>query len=78
MRLLDLEAIYPKPKMSEADPEHRKYPYLLRGIASRPTGSGLVVGHLMRSSALDWHSRYVFSWRLLNSRETTFCVETRD
>lgn len=28
MRLLDLEAIYPKSKLSQAHPEHRIYPYL--------------------------------------------------
>jgi len=33
MRLMDLEAIYPKPKLSKAMPEHKIYPYLLRGVA---------------------------------------------
>ena len=30
LRLMGLEAIYPRPRLSEASPEHRKYPYLLR------------------------------------------------
>ena len=32
MRLLGLEAIYRKPRTSVANPEHRVYPYLLRGL----------------------------------------------
>jgi len=33
MRLMGLEAVYPKPRLSQADKEHKKYPYLLRGLA---------------------------------------------
>ncbi|MDB5390681.1 MAG: integrase, catalytic region, partial [Planctomycetaceae bacterium] len=37
MRVMNLEAIYPKPKLSRGNPEHRKYPYLLRGLqVNRP------------------------------------------
>ena len=32
MRLLGLEAIYRKPRTTVANPEHRVYPYLLRGL----------------------------------------------
>ena len=32
MRLMGLEAIYPKPRLSAAGREHRIYPYLLRGV----------------------------------------------
>src|SRR5437764_8141193 len=32
MRLMGLEAIYPKPKLSAAGRGHRIYPYLLRGV----------------------------------------------
>ena len=33
MRLLGLEAIYPKPKLSAAGRGHRIYPYLLRNVS---------------------------------------------
>jgi putative transposase len=33
MRQLGIEAIYPKPRLSQAHPEHRIYPYLLRNLA---------------------------------------------
>jgi putative transposase len=32
MQQLGLQAIYPKPKLSQKHPEHRIYPYLLRGV----------------------------------------------
>ena len=32
MRLMGLEAIYPKPRLSTPAPGHRIYPYLLRGV----------------------------------------------
>jgi putative transposase len=35
MRRMGLEAIYPKPRLSLGGPEHRIYPYLLRGLAIR-------------------------------------------
>jgi putative transposase len=87
MRLLDLEAIYPKPKLSVGDPEHRKYPYLLRGLqVDRPdqvwssdiTYVPLSRGYMYLVAVMDWHSRYVLSWRLSNSLETSFCVEALD
>ena len=37
MRLMGIEAIYPKPRLSKSDDAHKKYPYLLRGLAiTRP------------------------------------------
>ena len=32
MRLMEIEAIYPKPKLSQRNSEHKVYPYLLRNI----------------------------------------------
>jgi putative transposase len=32
MRVMGLEAIYPKPRLSQAGQGHRIYPYLLRGV----------------------------------------------
>jgi putative transposase len=33
LRLMGLETIYPKPRLSRPDAEHKVYPYLLRGVA---------------------------------------------
>jgi len=33
MRLIGIEAIYPKPNLSKSLKEHKKYPYLLKGVS---------------------------------------------
>lgn len=84
MRLMGLEAIYPKPKMSQAHLQHLKYPYLLRGLQlERPnqvwcsdiTYIGLEGGFLYLVAVMDWYSRYVLAWRLSNTLDAGFCVE---
>ena len=84
MRRMGLEAIYPKPRLSTANAEHRKFPYLLRGVevnrvdqvwATDITYVPLSRGFMYLVAVIDWHSRYVLSWRLSNSLESSFCVE---
>lgn len=84
MRLMGLEAIHPKPKTSQAHAEHRKYPYLLRGLViDRPdqvwcsdvTYIRLVQGFLYLVAVMDWYSRYVLAWRLSNTLDASFCIE---
>lgn len=84
MRLMGLEAIYPKPRLSEANAEHRKFPYLLRGVvvdrvnqvwATDITYIPMPRGFMYLVAVIDWHSRYVLSWRLSNSLEGSFCME---
>jgi putative transposase len=84
MQLMDLEAVYPKPRLSLANKEHRKFPYLLRGLsvnrvnqvwATDITYVPLSRGFMYLVAVIDWHSRYVLSWRLSNSLESSFCME---
>lgn len=84
MQLMGLEAIYPKPKTSVAAKEHRKYPYLLRGVEIvRPnqvwstdiTYLPLPKGFMYLVAVMDWYSRYVLSWKLSNTLDSTFCIE---
>jgi putative transposase len=84
MRLMGLEAIYPKPRLSRHDPEHKIYPYLLRNIAIvRPdqvwssdiTYVPMTQGWMYLTVVMDWYSRYVLSWRLSNTLDGTFCLE---
>lgn len=87
MHRLGLQAIYPKPRLSAANPEHAVYPYLLRGVtATRPNhvwGTDITyirttVGFVYLVAFLDWFSRYVLSWRLSDSLEQTFVLEALD
>ena len=84
LRLMGLEAIYPRPRLSEASAEHRKYPYLLKGVTiDRPgqvwstdiTFIPMNQGWLYLTAVLDWFSRYVLSWRLSNTLDGVFCLE---
>jgi putative transposase len=83
MRLMGLEAIYPKPKTSKPHPGHRIYPYLLKGMdinrpdmvwASDITYVPLRRGFMYLVAIMDWHSRKVLSWRISNTLDTDFCV----
>jgi putative transposase len=84
MRLMGLEAIYPKPRTTVPGHTTQRYPYLLRNLEiSRPnqvwstdiTYVPLQRGFLYLVAVLDWYSRYVLSWRLSNSLDEEFCVE---
>ena len=83
MRAMGLEAIYPKPNLSKAHPEHKIYPYLLRDLRiERPnqvwaadiTYIRLYRGFLYLVAIMDWVSRYVVSWELSTSLEVDFCL----
>jgi len=87
MRLMGLEAIYPKPNLSKPCKEHKKYPYLLRGLKiDRPdqTWAGdityipLAYGFGYLFATIDWFSRYVIEWELSNLLDSSFCVEALD
>jgi putative transposase len=84
MRLMGIEGICPGPNTSRRRMEHAVYPYLLRGLSidhpNQVWSADITYIRLLRGFAylvaiLDWHSRYVLSWRLSNSLETAFCVE---
>jgi len=83
LRRMGLEAIYPKPRLSIPDSEHRIYPYLLRGIRIvRPnqvwmtdiTYIRLMQGFVYLIAIMDWFSRYVLSWELSITLEAQFCI----
>ena len=83
MRLMGLEAIYPKPRTSKPHPGHRIYPYLLKGLninradmvwATDITYIPLRRGFMYLVAVMDWHSRKVLSWRISNTLDSDFCV----
>jgi len=87
MKKMGLEAIYPRSKknLSKPDNNHRKFPYLLKNMPIiRPNqvwGSDITyvrVKHYFAylSVILDWFSRYVISWRLSQTLENDFCIQT--
>ncbi len=84
MRLMGIEAIYPKPNLSRRHPQHKVYPYLLRGLAiTRPnqvwcadiTYIEMAHGFVYLVAIMDWFSRKVLAWRLSITLDSGFCVE---
>jgi putative transposase len=84
MRMMALEAIYQKPNTSRKHPDHKVYPYLLRGlIIDRPnqvwcadiTYIPMAKGFVYLIAVMDWFSRRVLAWRVSITLEADFCVE---
>jgi putative transposase len=87
MRLMGLEAIYRKPRLSVPAPGHRIYPYLLHELKiDRPnqvwssdiTYIRLRQGFIYLVAVMDWFSRYVLAWEVSVSMETSFCLAALD
>jgi putative transposase len=84
MRKMGLAAIYQRPRTSRPHPEHKVYPYLLRGVdicesnqvwCADVTYIPMRRGFLYLVAIMDWYSRKVLSWRLSNTLEAGFCVD---
>ena len=84
LRKMGILAIYPKKNLSKSSPNHKKYPYLLKNLdittpnhvwCSDITYIRLKQGFIYLVAIMDWYSRYVLSWRLSNSLDTSFCIE---
>ena len=87
MELLGIEAVYPKPKLSQPGEDHRIYPYLLRGAtvervnqvwSTDITYIRMAQGFLYLVAVIDWFSRFVLSWSLSLTMEMDFCLEALD
>jgi putative transposase len=85
MAKMGLQAIYPRPKTTIAHPQHKKYPYLLRGLAinhpnqvwaSDITYVPMVKGFMYLVAIMDWFSRFVVAWQLSNTLDGNFCLMT--
>jgi putative transposase len=83
MREMGLQAIYPKPRLSNSANRDIRYPYLLKGIGiTRPnqvwsadiTYIRLLNGHVYLVAVMDWYSRYVLSWQISNTLDNGFCL----
>jgi putative transposase len=87
MRRMGIEAIYPKPRLSQRAWEARIYPYLLRNVeilrpnqvwSSDITYVPLARGYAYLTAVLDWYSRYVLAWELSPTLDGAFCLAALD
>ena len=85
MARMGLAAVYQRPKTTVRHPQHRVWPYLLRGlVVDRPdqvwcadiTYIPMRRGFLYLVAVMDWFSRRVLAWRLSNTIDADFCIET--
>ena len=81
---LGLRAIYPGPKLSAPGKDSKKYPYLLRDLeVTRPnqiwstdiTYIRMPGGFVELTAVIDWYNRYVLSWRLPSTLDSSCCIE---
>jgi len=86
LRLMGIEAIYPRPKLNLSHPnkEHKIFPYLLRGVtidqinqawSTDITYIRMHHGWVYLTAVIDWYSRYVLSWEVSVTLETSFCIQ---
>lgn len=84
MRVMQIEAMAPKPRTSEPDPDHAVYPYLLRGVkvtranqvwATDITYIPMKSGFVYLVAIMDWSTRLVLAWRLSITLDAAFCIE---
>jgi len=84
MRKMGIEALYRKPRTTKRHPEHRVYPYLLRGLpitqanqvwAMDITYIPMKRGFVYLTAVLDWYSRRVLSHRISITMDTSFCLD---
>jgi len=83
LRLMGVEAVYPKRSLSQPAAGHRIYPYLLAGLeitgpdqvwCSDITYVPMAGGFMYLVAVMDWWSRYVIAWELSNSLDSEFCI----
>ncbi len=83
MQKMGLMAIYQKPRTSAPHPEHRVYPYLLKGIEIKESNHVWCAdvtyipmrrGFLYLVAIMDWYSRKILAWRLSSTLDAEFCV----
>jgi len=84
MEIMAIEAVYPKPRLSQPGQEHKIYPYLLEGLevtrlnqvwSTDITYIRMAEGFVYLVAVMDWFSRFVLSWALSVTMELDFCVE---
>jgi putative transposase len=84
MEVMGIEAVYPKPQLSQPGEGHKIYPYLLEGVEVRRVNQvwstdityiRMAEGFVYLVAVMDWFSRFVLSWALSVTMELDFCVE---
>jgi|SRR3990167_1723955 len=85
MRESKIKAIYPKERFNKNNTNHKKYPYLLNGLKiEKPNqvwGSDITYiklpdGFVYLIGLIDWSSRFIVAWKISNTLDAGFCLDT--
>ncbi len=83
MRLMGIQAVYPKKKTTIINKKEYKYPYLLNDIriirvnqvwSTDITYIKIPGGFVYLTALIDWFSRFIISWEISISMTTEFCL----
>jgi putative transposase len=83
IRLMGLEAVYPKPRLSLSNQAHKTYPYLLRNLVidhpdqvwcANITYIRMPHGFVYLVAVMEWYSRFVLSWEISTTLDTLSCL----
>lgn len=84
MKMGGIQAIYPGPNTSRRNKLHAVHPYLLKDLPILKVNQAWMVditylrldtGFVYLVALIDVYSRYVVSWQISTTLETTFCIE---
>ncbi len=87
MKILGIQVLYPHKKninTTVSNPEHKKYPYLLRWLtithANQVWSTDITYirmnhGFIYLVAIIDWYSRKVLSWKISTSMDVSFCTQ---
>jgi putative transposase len=87
LRVMGLEALYPRPRLSQVGQGATIHPYLLRGLpitradevwASDFTYIPLRRGLAFLCAVMDWATRYVIAWELSTTQDVMLCLDPRE
>lgn len=85
MKILDIQALRPRPKTSIPNKDHLIYPYLLKDVViTHPnhvwsldiTYIKLKGDWMYLVAMIDWYSRFILGWELADTMHVDFCMRT--
>ncbi len=84
MKLVNWNTIYREPKTTTCNPEHKKYPYLLKDLkithknqvwSTDITYIPMKQGFMYLTAIIDLHTRYVLNWDISNTMSAQWCAK---
>jgi putative transposase len=84
MKIVNWKTIYREPRTTIANVEHKKYPYLLKGLpiirknqvwATDITYIPMAKGFMYLCAIIDLNTRFVLNWSVSNTMDAQWCAQ---